>query len=236
MRFLRRGITLWLCFVLLFFSCCRPVAVWADQNGPVVVLDAGHGGEDGGAVAADGTAESGINLEIIRKLAALMAFLGHEILLTREGEEAVYSPEASTLREKKVSDLQNRAAILNSREDAFLISIHQNSLPSHPKVHGAQVFYNAVSPAQRAGGIVQAALNQAVNGGNERPVTAIDSSIYLMKESHHPAILVECGFLSNREESHLLQEPTYQTRLAAAITAGYRQFLHDNREWSAYEG
>ena len=213
---------------------CAPVHVFADTENAVVILDAGHGGEDGGAVAADGTPESGINLQITKRLQGILTFLGYDTLLTREGERAVYSPDAATLREKKVSDLKNRAALINSTENAFVISIHQNSLPTHPKVHGAKVFYNTIQPAAQAGTSVQAALNQAVNGNDERPVTAIDSTIYLMKESRQPAILVECGFLSNPQESKSLQEPAYQTRIAVAISAGYMEF--DTKEiGSAYE-
>ncbi|MBQ1674843.1 MAG: N-acetylmuramoyl-L-alanine amidase [Oscillospiraceae bacterium] len=226
MRFQMKQIFLLICVVLLAF--CRPDCVWADRRDAVVILDAGHGGEDGGAVSADGTPESGINLQITRQLADLMIFMGYDVELTREGEDAVYSPEATTLREKKVSDLKNRVALINGQENAFVISIHQNSLPGHPRVHGAKVFYNGVVPAQQAGMIVQAAMNQAVNG-EDRPVTPIDGSIYLMKESQHPAILVECGFMSNPEESKRLQDPTYQRRLAVAIAAGYGQFCTSER-------
>ena len=226
MRFQMKQIFLLICVVLLAF--CRPDCVWADRRDAVVILDAGHGGEDGGAVSADGTPESGINLQITRQLADLMIFMGYDVELTREGEDAVYSPEATTLREKKVSDLKNRVALINEKENAFVISIHQNSLPGHPRVHGAKVFYNGVVPAQQAGMIVQAAMNQAVNG-EDRPVTPIDGSIYLMKESQHPAILVECGFMSNPEESKRLQDPTYQRRLAVAIAAGYGQFCTSER-------
>ena len=111
-----------------------------------IVLDAGHGGEDGGAVSRDGVAESSVNLAITRKLRDVFLFLGRDTVLTREGEEAIYSPDCVTLREKKVSDLKNRVALINQQSGAVLISIHQNSMPDHPSVHGAQVFYNAVSP------------------------------------------------------------------------------------------
>lgn len=206
------------------------VPVCAAEKRPVVILDAGHGGEDGGAVAADGTAESGINLALTRRLALIFIFLGEDVRLTRTGEGAVYSPEALTLREKKVSDLHNRVALINGEENAFVISIHQNSLPGHPKVHGAKVFYNAVPPAEHAALTVQGALDQAANKGDHRVATAIDSSIYLMKESRHGAILVECGFMSNAEECRRLQDPTYQLRLAVAIAAGYESFLSEEGE------
>ena len=144
--------------------------------------------------------------------------------MTRTGEEAVYSSDAATLREKKVSDLKNRVAMVNEQEHAILLSIHQNSLPSHPRVHGAQVFYNTVEPGQAMAESVQQALNQMINGGNEKTIKPIDSSVYLMKNSRAPSLLVECGFLSNADEAKLLQEQDYQLRLTVCIVAGFRQY------------
>lgn len=193
----------------------------------VIVIDAGHGGEDGGAVSADGTPESGINLAIARKLELILCFLGYETVMTRNDENAVYSPDATTLREKKVSDLKNRVALVNGTERGWLISIHQNSLPSHSRVHGAQVFYNGILEASDAAYAVQDCLNQAVNGGNEKMVSPIDASIYLMKESQRPSLLVECGFMSNDTEYRLLKQESYQFRLATAIAAGFSHFTSD---------
>lgn len=189
-----------------------------------IVLDAGHGGEDGGAVSRDGVAESSVNLAITRKLRDVFLFLGRDTVLTREGEEAIYSPDCVTLREKKVSDLKNRVALINQQSGAVLISIHQNSMPDHPSVHGAQVFYNAVSPGGELGMTVQGALNGAVNAGNEKNARAIDSTIYLMKNVRCPAILIECGFLSNPTETRLLLTDEYQVKLAACIAAGLLQY------------
>lgn len=204
----------------------RPTAVGGEISSPgtVIVLDAGHGGEDGGAVSPDGVPESGINLQIVRKAEGLLVFLGRSVRLTRTGEEAIYSPEAQTLREKKVSDLKNRVALINQQSGAVLISIHQNSMPDHPSVHGAQVFYNAVSPGGELGMTVQGALNGAVNAGNEKNARAIDSTIYLMKNVRCPAILIECGFLSNPAETRLLLTDEYQVKLAACIAAGLLQY------------
>lgn len=201
----------------------RPVSAASGQaeRSPVVVLDAGHGGEDGGAVSSGGVAESGINLQIARRVQAVLDFTGQQTRMTREGEDAVYSPGAETLREKKVSDLKNRVALVNETENAFLISIHQNSLPESRRVHGAQVFYNTQTGAAEAATSVQQALNRSVNPGNEKQAREIDKTIYLMKQIERPGILVECGFLSNEEDTRLLQMPGYQTRLGAAIAAGY---------------
>ena len=190
----------------------------------MLVLDAGHGGEDGGAVSPDGVPESGINLQIVRKAEGLLVFLGRSVRLTRTGEEAIYSPEAQTLREKKVSDLKNRVALINALPHAVLLSIHQNSMPQHPAVHGAQVFSNPQEPAAGLAQSIQQALNLTINTGNEKTAKAIGDSVYLMKHITCPGVLVECGFLSNSHEAQLLRQPEQQKRLAAAIVAGYLNF------------
>lgn len=189
----------------------------------VVIVDAGHGGEDGGAVSSDGVTESHINLAIAQRVENLLLFLGQETVMTRTGEEAIYSSDATTLREKKVSDLKNRVAIVNGQEHAVLLSIHQNSLPGHASVHGAQVFYNTVSPAQEMAESVQQVLNQTVNMGNEKAVKPMGEGVYLMKNSQAPSVLVECGFMSNDSEVQLLQSGKYQLQLAMSIIAGFRQ-------------
>lgn len=195
-----------------------------DGSWQIIVLDAGHGGEDGGAVSPEGVAESGLNLAIVYRLRDVFLFLGRETLLTRSTEEAIYAPEAQTLREKKRSDLENRVALVNAQPQPVLISIHQNSLPAHPSVRGAQVFCNAVEPAASLSQAVQAALNRSVNPDNEKVAKAIDSSIYLMKNVHCPAILVECGFLSNAADTQLLMTQQHQLKLALSIAAGFLQY------------
>ena len=200
-----------------FTAAFRPGAMAAEFT---VVVDAGHGGEDGGAVAADGTVESGVNLSVARRVRDLLTFAGVDTAVTRAGEDAIYDPGSETLREKKVSDLHNRAELVNGIPGAILLSIHQNSLPSSPSTRGAQAFWNGQEGAEALAKSVQAALNASVNAGHEKQATAVPSSVYLMKSIEAPGVLVECGFLSNPEETELLKDPDYQTRLAAAIAAG----------------
>ena len=192
---------------------------------PRLILDAGHGGEDGGAVSKSGVAESSINLAIVYRLRELWLFCGTEPELTRKGEGAVYSEDAVTLREKKVSDIKNRVAQINNGADGYFISIHQNSLPSDPKVRGAQVFYNQPSGAEIMAQAVQRYLNTVVNG-KAKDARAIDSSIYLTAHARLPGILVECGFLSNQEETELLQQTEHQQKLALCIFAGVQEFIY----------
>ena len=184
-----------------------------------IVIDAGHGGEDGGAVSADGVIESGINLAVAQDLDALLTLLGEDTVMTRTEDISVYSEGAQTLRQKKRSDLENRVALVNGTPNAVLLSIHQNSLPQSQKTHGAQAFFGGVEGSEQVAQSVQTALNRAVNDG-DKEAKRISSDVFLMKHVTEPAVLVECGFLSNREETAKLQQPDYQTKLAVTITAG----------------
>lgn len=186
----------------------------------VYVVDPGHGGEDGGAVAGDGTVESGLNLGIALRLHDLLRFCGESTVMTRREDVSIYSGGASTLHEKKVSDLKNRVALVNSLDRAVLISIHQNKLPESPGVHGAQVFYNTVDGAEDLALQIQSELNSAVNGESRKQCKQIPKTIYLMKNVTAPAVLIECGFLSNTAETALLRQEGYQRKLAVSIAAG----------------
>lgn len=193
----------------------------ADQVKRVVVLDAGHGGADGGAVSADGVVESRINLEITQRLALLLLFCGEKCVLTRDSDRDLASSEAESLHERKVSDLQNRVSLVNNCPGAVLLSIHQNSLVGHPEVHGAQTFYNTVLSGKALADTIQTKLNQIGQPGNEKMPRQIDQSIYLLRNVACPAVLIECGFLSNPAQVRELCTPEHQKRLALAITAGY---------------
>lgn len=186
-----------------------------------VVIDAGHGGEDGGAVAADGTVESTINLAVAKDLEALLRLLGYETKMTRTEDTAIYSDGAETLREKKASDLKNRVRLVNETPNAVLLSIHQNSLPTSRRVRGAQAFYTRMDGSEALAEAIQSALNASVNAGNEKSKKPIDASVYLMKHVERPAVLIECGFLSNAEETEKLREERYQRRLAVTVAAGF---------------
>ena len=184
---------------------------------PVFVLDAGHGGADGGTSSASGVLESDINLAITLRMRDLFTLLGQPTVLTRADENSLADDPSASIRQQKVSDTKNRVALVNSIENARLISIHQNALAGHPSVHGAQVFYNAVGDSSTLAETMQQDLNQTVNVGNEKGKKPISKDIYLMSHVTCPAVLVECGFLSNTAESEILQTPSYQTLLAMTI-------------------
>lgn len=188
-----------------------------------LVIDAGHGGEDGGAVSISGVSESRINLEIARRLELIMGLYGVDTVLLRTEDISLHSEGASTLREKKVSDLHNRVDRVNSIDNAVLISIHQNSY-SDSQYRGAQVFFAPMDGSQAFGEYVQEVLRVSLNPDNTRLAKQIPDTVYLMNHITCRAILVECGFLSNPEEDQLLQTPGYQLKLASALAGAYLQY------------
>ena len=182
------------------------------QGSAVLVIDPGHGGFDGGAVAEDGTVESQINLAVEPE--ELARLVGVETVMTRREDTALDDPSAGTIRQRKASDLKNRTALANSASSGVLVSIHQNSLPESRSVHGAQAFYNGAG--EEIALAVQEALNSTIN---DRPKEAksAGSGVYLLSHAEIPAVLVECGFLSNPGETDLLNTQAHQTRLALVI-------------------
>ncbi|MCD7887894.1 MAG: N-acetylmuramoyl-L-alanine amidase [Clostridiales bacterium] len=200
-----------------------PTANYCRFPRQTLVIDAGHGGEDGGAVALSGTAESVINLAIALKMDQLCGLYGVQTLLVRTEDVSLADADAATLREKKHTDLLNRVEFIENTENAVLLSIHQNNYTSADS-HGAQVFYRADAESQQWAAQLQELLRQSLNPENTRQAAEIPGTVYLMNHVSCRAVLVECGFLSNSEENALLESDGYQTRVAAALTASYLLF------------
>ncbi|MBM6665210.1 N-acetylmuramoyl-L-alanine amidase [Flavonifractor plautii] len=197
-----------------------------DSGRPVLVLDAGHGGEDGGAVSLTGVPESQINLAIVQKLDLLLGLCGQSPVVLRQEDVSLHDPSADTLREKKASDLKNRVAMVEGTEKGVLLSIHQNMF-TDAKYHGAQVFYAPTQGSQEFAVFTQEVLRQAVDQANERQAKPIPDTVYLMNHITRPAILVECGFLSNPEEEGKLRSEGYQLQLAAALAGAWLQYSEE---------
>jgi N-acetylmuramoyl-L-alanine amidase len=195
----------------------------ARAAGETVVIDAGHGGEDGGAVTSSGVPESGINLAIALRLDSLLGFYGVQTKVLRTTDISLHDSTAKTLREKKVSDLHNRVATIEATENATLISIHQNKFQS-ARYHGAQVFYTNEELSLPFAALTQNILKEALDPANTRVPAQIPDNVYLMNHITCRAILVECGFLSNPEEARKLQTPAYQEKIAVALAGSFLQF------------
>lgn len=207
----------------------RPAQTWSSATGVRVVIDPGHGGEDGGAVAEDGTVESAINLDIARRLDVILTFCGCNTKLLRNEDISLHDPEAATIRQKKVSDIHNRVKLVQAETDPRLISIHQNHF-SQAKYHGAQVFYANGPLGQPWAKVTQDNLRACLDPENSRVEKPISHDIYLMNHITCPAILVECGFLSNPEEREKLKTPEYQTALATVVAGSYLQSAKEEGE------
>lgn len=221
----------------LFFFHPAGVSAFSPSRHPgeTLIVDAGHGGEDGGAVSISGVPESGVNLAIALKLDQLLGLYGAPPTLLRAEDISIHDPGAETLREKKVSDLHNRVAAIEAAENATLISIHQNTYPS-AKYHGAQVFYANGDLSLPFARQTQELLRRAVDPENSRVPAKIPDTVYLMNHITCRAILVECGFLSNPEEERKLLSGDYQTKIATALCASWLQTITNEGEQPQYEG
>lgn len=187
-----------------------------------IVIDAGHGGIDGGASGADGTLEKELNLAVSKKLAALFRIAGYTVIETRSEDVSLADADAKKGHVKQ-SDLTNRLNISNKYPDSLLVSIHMNSYKGVP-CRGLQVWYSENNENSLAyAKAVQEGVKALLQEGNNRKVKAATSSIYLLRHAENPAILIECGFISNPEECARLTNEDYQRALALAIFASLHQ-------------
>lgn len=187
-----------------------------------IVIDPGHGGEDGGAVSCTGKNESMFNLQISLRLNDLLHLLGYDTVMIRTTDTSVYTA-GQTIAQKKVSDLKQRVRIVDRTYNPILVSIHQNTFPEG-KYSGAQVFYASSAGSQELAKQLQDALVSALKPGSNRRAKQ-GSGIYLLDKINAPGILVECGFLSNPQEEALLSTSDYQKKLCCVISASLSQFL-----------
>ncbi len=212
--------------LLIGFVCAVPgyqqvVRTAARLSVPLtMVIDAGHGGMDGGASASDGTKEQQINLNIAKALKTEAERYGVKVILTRETEEGLYQENDGIW--SKVGDMKQRRQIIEETEPDLTISIHLNSFLSDSTVHGAQVFYPDNEPEELEeenkllAEEIQTALKEDL-GENADRIVLQKSGFYLFQNANHPMILVECGFLSNPDDLQNLKMTSYQQKLAAAI-------------------
>lgn len=189
-------------------------------NVKTVIIDPGHGGVDGGAVSADGIVEKEINLSISMKLKSLCELAGINVIMTRESDISIHDDSADTIKEQKTSDLHNRLKIADDNPDALLISVHQNKF-SGSSSSGMQVFYSGNDPKSKTlADCIQAYTKNNIQQSNDRQTKQITKSVYLIYNAKQPAVLVECGFLSNATEAALLNNDDYQNKIAYCIFCG----------------
>ena len=184
---------------------------------PMLIIDAGHGGFDGGAVGIDGTVEKDLNLSIAKKIADLALLGGYDVVMVRESDSDVSDEGLDTIRKKKVSDIHNRYALAERFPEAVFLSIHQNHF-EQSKYWGTQVFYGAKNPqSQKLADYIQSAVCDVLQKENTRKIKKAEKNLYILYNTNSTAVMVECGFLSNKEECAKLCNEEYQQQLAFEI-------------------
>lgn len=205
--------------------------VWKAAESPVVVLDPGHGGVDGGAEAEDGTCEKDINLNIALKLKEYLNAEGIRVVMTRSTDESLaYNGDDSSIRTIKSADMRERKRIIEEAEADLTVSIHLNSFTQDPSVRGAQVFYPSageeeiVSKSKLAAEIMQVQLNEKVNSEKKRTELG-KNDVYLLQAPSSPIVIAECGFLSNDEDLKKLKTPEYQEIISKTLKASICKYF-----------
>ncbi len=229
---------IYILFLLLFISICVLALSFRVRNESlkisndittenVIIIDAGHGGFDGGAIGANGTIEKNINLYISKYVYEYLNSMGYETILTRNSDTSLEDECLNTIRQKKKSDIYNRLNLMKQYKNSIYISIHQNSYPQE-KYNGMQVFYspNNSDKSSVLAEEIQNVTVEFLQKENNRVIEMCPSSVFLIYNATTPAVLVECGFLSNYNEEKLLNDSVYQKQLALCISLGIINFIN----------
>lgn len=197
---------------------------------PVIILDPGHGGIDGGCVAINGVPEKGINLAIASQVRDILSTMGYHVVMTRDKDVSIYDKGVKGVGNQKRSDMDNRLALINSYPDAVAVSIHQNQF-TDPQYSGAQMFYSNTDPlSEELAQTMQKKFVANIQPDNNRETKEVGDELFLLYYSKCPMIMAECGFLSNPEESEKLQSDEYQRQVAFTIASGIVEFVENNYE------
>lgn len=219
-------------FALVWFfskdvSVTVPASADAGENvnKKVIVLDAGHGGIDGGCVSVNGVAEKGINLSIVQTLRDCFDILGFDVVCTREDDRSIHDSGVEGIGKQKLSDMKNRLDIINRYDDALVLSVHQNQFVDE-RYSGAQMFYAKDNDdSRRLAECMKKQFVALLQPNNERETKPVGKEIYLIHNAKSPSVLVECGFLSNHDEAKLLESADYQKKVAFTILTGAHEYL-----------
>jgi N-acetylmuramoyl-L-alanine amidase len=222
---MKNFICIFLCFVIIIFSLIFCEIQQASSNNisfyrfTHIIIDAGHGGEDGGAVANDGTLEKNLNLDISLKLNDIMSVLGYKTTLIRNTDTDLHT-SGDTIRERKVSDIRNRYEIMNKSGNSLYISIHQNKF-SDSSVNGAQTFYSPNNDESKLlADFIQKSIASQLQMGNNRVIKKSGTDIFLLYNATKPTVMIECGFISNASDLNNLKNTKYQNEMALSIAIG----------------
>lgn len=229
---------------VLCFSFVLPLFLWgspsflghqgwirgnAEPSFTTVILDPGHGGEDGGAVGKDGVLEKHLNFTMAMLLLEMLSGAGVPVVMTRTEDRLLYRPEENIRGMRKVYDLKNRVLFCKAYSDPLFLSIHMNAFPES-RYKGAQIYYSLNSQdSALLGKRMQNALAEGLQTWNHRQPKG-GEGIYLLEQLYCPALLAECGFLSNPEESMLLQQEDYQKELCFLLFCVIIEYMEAKNE------
>lgn len=189
-----------------------------------VIIDAGHGGEDGGAIGIDEICEKDINLEIAKKLKYIFEFNGMNVVMTRDSDKSIHDEDCKTISEKKKSDIRNRLKIIEDTDNAIVLSIHQNKF-EQKSCKGAQIFYGKNNEDSKVlAEYLQKSFINKLQPENKRTIQKDNRKLYLLENATCPIVLIECGFLSNDEDAKNLTDDDYQKKIALTIFKGVMDY------------
>ncbi|MEG0570224.1 MAG: N-acetylmuramoyl-L-alanine amidase [Oscillospiraceae bacterium] len=213
--------------IILYFSTKREsIKVVAGIDfARQIVIDAGHGGADPGAIGINGSEEKDINLSIALNLRDILILNGYDVIMTRDTDKSIHNPIYKEIAKQKTSDLKTRLKIIHTYPNAVVISVHQNHF-EESRYKGAQMFYgrnNSLSKtlAQE----IQTSFASLIQKDNNRKIKESTSDVYIIHNAKNPIVLVECGFLSNKDDAANLSDPEYQKKVAFTIYAGIGNFF-----------
>ncbi len=196
-----------------------------------VIIDAGHGGEDCGAVGVNGSFEKDINFAVSNMLSDMLKMAGFDVILTRTEDKLLYTEEQNIKGKRKIYDLKNRLAIAEENPDAIFISIHMNKFPIE-KYSGLQVYYSEnTDDGKVLADSVQRSVSKRLQPDNNRKIKKAGSGIYLLDKAVNTAILIECGFMSNEAECERLSDKDYQRTLSFCIFCGIIEFVENKNSF-----
>lgn len=223
--------TFCLCICVIGYTALKmndTIATTSDinQNDLVLILDAGHGGLDGGCSAADGSVEKSINLNIMLSVRDLSKLFGYNVETTRDTDKSIHDKGITGIKNQKISDMENRLELFNKYNNSICVSIHQNTF-SDSKFNGAQMFYSDKNEtSEQFATIMQQQFVANLQPDNKREIKLCGKELYLCYYCDNPAVMVECGFLSNPEEAAKLTTTDYQKKVAFTIFTGINKFAN----------
>ena len=201
------------------------ISAMARENGKnIVIIDAGHGGEDPGAIGNNGVYEKDLNLSIAVMIGEILSDNGFAVTYTRLEDKLLYTAEENIKGIRKISDLKNRCKIAAEYPNSIFLSIHMNSY-GNSKYSGLQAYYSQNNDgAKLLAESIQSTVKEEVQNENNRSIKS-GKDIYILEHTKNVSVLIECGFLTNPEECQKLSEKEYQKRLSLAIVCGIIRYM-----------